>query len=255
MATSPADDVPALAIRGLASGYGPSSVLHGLTFDVPRGSVVAIFGPNGAGKSTLLNTISGLVRARQGSITLYGIDVTHARPDQIARLGVGYLPQGRRLFPYLTAAGNIRIGAYPRRDRQRAKEDIEDFIRRWPVVESRRDRAARLLSGGEQQVVGLGRALMGGPQLLLLDEPSLGLAPVLIKETYRQVRSIVEEHRLSAIVVEQNIAQALELADHVHVMVSGQIVMSAISSNTGPEEIAAFYFAGPAGAEPKGAER
>jgi branched-chain amino acid transport system ATP-binding protein len=246
---------PTLSIRNLSAGYGASTVLRRITFDVERGSVVAVLGPNGAGKSTLLNTIMGLVRARQGSIAINGVDVTRARPEHVARAGVGYLPQGRRLFPYLSAANNVRIGAYSRRDRPTARAEVESFIKRWPVIERRRDHAAGLLSGGEQQIVGLGRALMVSPQLLLLDEPSLGLAPVLIKETYRQVRSIVEERRLTVVLVEQNISQALALADHVHVLVSGEIVMSAQSEATGPDEIARLYFAGASGRQGNGGDR
>jgi branched-chain amino acid transport system ATP-binding protein len=235
---------PLLELRDVVAGYGTSRVLNGFSMSVERSRIIAILGPNGAGKSTLLNTICGLTRVSGGSVWFEGKDVTGWPAYRIVRSGVGYSPQGRRLFPYLSVEANLALGAYPRTDRAQVHADVERFLERWPVIEARRDRPAGLLSGGEQQIVALGRALIGNPTLLMLDEPSLGLAPVLVGELYKVLDDLAREGAPTLLIVEQNVANALRIADEVYVLVNGRIVAAAPADQLDPEDIARLYFAG-----------
>jgi branched-chain amino acid transport system ATP-binding protein len=203
-------------------------VLRGLSMEVPRGKVVALLGSNGAGKSTTLKAISGLLPSENGEITdgtvvLDGRDVTHATPREIVRLGVSQVMEGRRVFGHLTVEENLAAGAYTRRDSWR--EDLEMVYEYFPPLKPRRANDAGYLSGGEQQMLAIGRALMSRPRLLMLDEPSLGLAPLLVAEIFGIVERLNRELKTTILIVEQNARLALDVADHGYIMENGRIVL------------------------------
>ena len=233
---------PALRIENVDAGYAYTPVLHDVSIEVAPGEVVAILGPNGTGKSTLLRTVAGIVRPTRGRIFLDGVDVSRLSPHKLVAAGIAQSPEGRRMFPYMSTEANLRSGAYVRSDRKQVEVDIEDFFAKWPVVERRRRSPAGLLSGGEQQIVALGRALMSRPKVLLLDEPSLGLAPVLVGRVYEGLREVVADRAQSVLLVEQNARQALGLADRVMVLVAGRIVYSGKASDITAGEVADLYF-------------
>lgn len=230
---SPADEpaAPFLEVSDLHAGYGQARVLHGIGFSVSRGEVCAILGPNGAGKTTTLRALSGMVTGR-GSVTLDGAQLLGRSPEQAARLGVAHVPEGRGTFNDLTVEENLRVGAYLRHRRGRGSEraavaaDLERVYGYFPKLRDRRRQAAGSLSGGEQQMLAIGRALMLRPALLLLDEPSLGLAPLVTRELFRIVRTVNEEERTTVVLVEQNAQLALDIAHQAHVLESGRLVLS-----------------------------
>lgn len=232
-----------LEIENLRAGYLHTQVLRDVDLSVEDGQVVAVLGPNGAGKSTLLKAISGVIRPTAGRITLDGKDITNLPPHHRVRAGLSQSPEGRRMFPYMTTEENLRIGGYTCRNRQTVDEGIEAFFEEWPVVARRRHSPAGLLSGGEQQIVAIGRAILAEPKVMLLDEPSLGLAPVLIASVYDGIRRMVRERRQSVILVEQNAEQALELADWVCVLLGGRIVHRSRASEVDANDVASMYFA------------
>jgi urea ABC transporter ATP-binding protein UrtE len=216
--------VSVLSIDGLQAAYGPTRVLHGLSFQVEAGESVAILGRNGAGKTTLLKTIVGLVRVEAGSIQLGAAgDVTHVPVHRRVRHGIGYVPQGRHLFPRLTVAENIRIGAGIRRD-DGGDDVLEDIYAAFPKLLERRTQKAGTLSGGEQQMVALARALAMRPDVLLLDEPSEGLAPVIVDALIDAVARLSRTLGFAIVIVEQNVTVALHAADRAIVMERGSIV-------------------------------
>ncbi|RAY13666.1 ABC transporter ATP-binding protein [Actinomadura craniellae] len=214
-----------LTVEDLHAGYGAARVLHGVSLTVGQGEICAILGPNGAGKTTTLRALSGGVRAR-GTIRLDGTDLAGRSPDAVARHGVAHVPEGRGTFMPLTVEENLRLGAYLRRDKAAAESDLERVYGHFPVLAERRGQAAGSLSGGEQQMLAIGRALMLRPRLLLLDEPSLGLAPLVTRELFGIVQAVNEEERTTVIVVEQNAHLALGIAHQAHVLESGRIVLS-----------------------------
>ncbi|MGW4368974.1 ABC transporter ATP-binding protein [Nocardia takedensis] len=216
---------PFLRVTDLRAGYGAAKVLHGLSFSVAEGEVTAILGPNGAGKTTLLRALCGMVRVR-GEIRLAGRSVAGRAPEAMARLGVAHVPEGRGTFGRLSVEENLRLGAYRRRDRARVDADRRRILDYFPVLGERLGEAAGGLSGGQQQMLALGRALMLRPALLLLDEPSLGLSPVVTQELFRIVHTINREERTTVIVVEQNAHLALAAAHHAHVLESGRLALS-----------------------------
>jgi branched-chain amino acid transport system ATP-binding protein len=234
---------PVLEIDRVRAGYAYTPVLRNLSLTVGQGQVVAILGPNGAGKTTLLRTVSGVIRPTVGRIVLDGTDITRMATNKIVAAGVAQSPEGRRMFPHMSAEANLRVGAYTRKDRGQIDADIDDFFELWPVVGRRRKSPAGLLSGGEQQIVALGRALLARPKVLLLDEPSLGLAPVLVSAVYDGLRKMVAERSQSVLLVEQNAKQALKLADVVNVLVGGQIVFSGPADAVTASDVADMYFA------------
>ncbi|SOE06650.1 ABC transporter ATP-binding protein [Streptomyces sp. Ag109_G2-15] len=223
-----------LKVSGLHAGYGQARVLQGLDFSVARGEVCAILGPNGAGKTTTLRALSGMVRGGRGSVALNGTELLGRSPEQAARLGVAHVPEGRGTFNDLTVEENLRIGAHLRtgprwRDRpERAAvaADLERIYDYFPKLRQRSRQAAGSLSGGEQQMLAIGRALMLRPSLLLLDEPSLGLAPLVTRELFEIVRAVNEEERTTVVVVEQNAQLALDIAHRAHVLEAGRLVLS-----------------------------
>jgi branched-chain amino acid transport system ATP-binding protein len=213
-----------LRLEDVTAGYGVIEVLRGLRLEVRQGEIVAVIGPNGAGKSTLLRTISGLIRPRRGSISFGDRVITNTRPEQIVRLGICQVPEGRHVFAGLTVEENLRIGAYTQRDPERIAEDRARVFELFPILRERREQVAGTLSGGEQQMLVIGRALMSQPKLLMLDEPSMGLAPRLVRLIFERLGDIVRTGT-SILLVEQNARMALRVADRGYVIEQGAIVI------------------------------
>jgi branched-chain amino acid transport system ATP-binding protein len=213
--------VALLEARDLHSGYGKLEILKGVSLDVQSGQVVSIIGPNGAGKSTVFKTLFGLLPARQGRVKLDGEDVTNRSPADLLRRGMAYVPQGRNVFPLMTVEENLRLGAYTRPRSAELEAEIERLYETFPVLRESRRRRAGDLSGGQQQMLEMARALLLKPRLILLDEPTLGLAPLVFKEIFRIVESL---RRLgqTILMVEQNAAKALEISDYAYVLELGQ---------------------------------
>ena len=214
-----------LEVADLFAGYSAENVLRGVSFSVECGGITAILGANGAGKTTLLRAISGLLR-RRGSIRFDDQAIERTTTEDIARLGVAHVPDGRGTFLDLTTEENLRIGAYTRNDRRAVALDLERMFTYFPRLKERRRQQAGTLSGGEQQMLAVSRALMLRPRLLLLDEPSFGLAPLVVQDIFRIMRGINADEGVSVLLVEQNAALALELADRAYVLETGQVVIS-----------------------------
>jgi branched-chain amino acid transport system ATP-binding protein len=215
---------PLLALEAIRSGYGRIEVLHGIALEVLPGEVVSLIGPNGAGKTTLLGTISGLIRPSAGSIRFRGDAITGLRPHLIARRGLGHCPEGRRIFQRLSVEENLVAGFLPGRGRSYAAARDEAYAL-FPILAERRASLASRLSGGQQQMLAIGRALMGRPDLLMLDEPSLGLAPIAVNQVFEIVLRLAETG-VAVLLVEQNVSLALEVADFAYAMENGAIVAS-----------------------------
>ena len=215
-----------LTVNNIETYYGPIMALRGVSFSVPAGAIVTILGANGAGKTTILKTVSGVMDPQKGSVTLEGRAIHGLDPDRVARLGLSHVPEGREVFPFLSVRENLRMGAYARRDAAAVAQDLEMVNEYFPVLAARAEQRAGSLSGGEQQMLAVARALMSRPRLLLLDEPSLGLAPLVVREIFRIVRTINRQERVSVLLVEQNAAMALDLADHAYLLETGRVVMS-----------------------------
>jgi branched-chain amino acid transport system ATP-binding protein len=217
--------MPLLEVKDLKAYYGATQALHGISFALEAGGITTLLGANGAGKSTTLRAICGMV-ATKGAIRLEGATIRGRPTEEIVRLGVGHVPEGRGTFTSLTVDENLRVSAYTRRDKAAVRRDLEMVFEYFPILKARLDQQAGTLSGGEQQMLAIGRALMLGPRLLLLDEPSFGLAPLVVQEIFRIMRRINTEAKVSLLLVEQNAALALELADHAYVLETGRVVMS-----------------------------
>jgi branched-chain amino acid transport system ATP-binding protein len=213
-----------LAVRDLHTYYGGIAALRGISFDVPRGGVIALVGANGAGKSTTLNTISGLLAPRRGTIQFEGRDVAGWRAERVAALGLVQVPEGRQVLSPLTVEENLLLGAYTRHDRA-VRADLAAVYERFPRLSERRGQIAGSLSGGEQQMLAIGRALMSRPKLLMLDEPSLGLAPLIVQEVFRAVAAL-KEQGATILLVEQNARKALAVADYAYVLEGGEIAQA-----------------------------
>jgi branched-chain amino acid transport system ATP-binding protein len=216
---------PLLTVTDLTAGYGAARVLHGIGLSVAEGEVCAVLGPNGAGKTTLLRALSGMIAVR-GSVTLAGTEVAGRAPEKLARMGVAHVPEGRGTFAPLTVAENLRLGGYARRGRAGIEADLDRVLGYFPVLRERLRDTAGQLSGGQQQMLALARALLSRPRLLLLDEPSLGLAPLVTQELFRIVGDINAAEHTTVIVVEQNAALALRTAHRACVLESGRIVLA-----------------------------
>ena len=219
-----------LEVRGLHAAYGPTRVLQGIDLDVAQGEVVALLGANGAGKTTTLRALCQMMVSTQGSITLAGQRIDGRATEQIAKAGVGHVPDGRGTFLGLTTEENLRLGAYARASRAGADADMERVYGYFPRLKERRAQQAGTRSGGEQQMLAIGRALMGKPRLLLLDEPSFGLAPLIVKDIFAIMRRINQEEGVSILLVEQNAKLALELASTAYLIETGRIVLSGPSA-------------------------
>jgi branched-chain amino acid transport system ATP-binding protein len=218
--------VPALLeTADLHAQYGGIEVLHGLRFAVEVGGITTILGANGAGKTTTLRAVCGMVKT-SGEVRFDGARIDGKSTEQIVRLGIAHTPEGRGTFVDLTVEENLRLGAYARRDRSSLVTDYQRVYQYFPVLAERRRQQAGTLSGGEQQMLAVARALMSRPRLLLLDEPSLGLAPLIVRDIFRIVRSINREQGVSVLLVEQNASIALDLADHAYLLETGRVVMS-----------------------------
>jgi branched-chain amino acid transport system ATP-binding protein len=217
-----------LEVADLHAGYGPVEVLHGLSFDVAEGEVVVILGANGAGKTTTMRSISGMI-PRRGTVRFAGHDIHGAKPDAILRAGISQVPQGRGTFTDLSVADNLAAGAYTRRGSH--ADDVDRWFSVFPRLAERRDQKAGSLSGGEQQMLAIARAMMSRPRLLLCDEPSLGLAPIITQELFRVLADTSHEEGMALLIVEQNANLALKTADRAYVLETGGIV----ASGTGAE--------------------
>jgi branched-chain amino acid transport system ATP-binding protein len=219
-----------LEAENLEAQYGSTKVLHGLGFTVETGGITAILGANGAGKTTTLRAVCGMIKT-SGSVRFEGQRIDGKPTEAIVRLGIAHTPEGRGTFMDLTVQENLRLGAYVRKDRAVIAGDFERIYQYFPVLGQRQGQQAGTLSGGEQQMLAVARGLMSRPRLLLLDEPSLGLAPLLTREIFRIVRAINKDEGVSVLLVEQNAAMALELADHAYLLETGRVVMSGPSAD------------------------
>jgi branched-chain amino acid transport system ATP-binding protein len=222
-----------LRVRTLEVAYGKIQALWGVSFEVRAGEIVALVGANGAGKTTTLKTISGLLRPLSGTITLDDRRIDQGTPDEMVGLGVVHVPEGRKLFPQMSVRDNLLLGGYSPAARRARPQLLEEVFRIFPRLRERQEQLAGTLSGGEQQMVAIGRGLMAGPKILMLDEPSLGLAPIMVEEVFRVIRGI-NERGVTVLLVEQNTGIALELAHRGYVLESGRVVLE----GTGPELLA-----------------
>ena len=219
-----------LQLKNVSSGYGHSEILHGVSINVELGQVVSLIGTNGAGKTTLMMTISGMPRLSSGSIIFNGDDISHQPTEKIIRRGIGYVPEGRRIFPHLTVLENLQMGAYFT-DKKFYAGDLDNILTTFPRLKDRLSQSAGTMSGGEQQMLAIGRAIIGRPKLLLLDEPSLGLAPIIVKQIFEKLLKLRLEMKLSLLVVEQNAKLALSVADYGYVLRGGKITLSGSGQN------------------------
>ena len=217
--------MPLLEVRDLEAGYGPIRALDHVSLDVEDGELVALIGANGAGKTTLLMAISGVVPSRGGSIRFAGSPLTTVKPHEVMRLGIGHAPEGRRIFPRLTVRENLELGGFTQTDRAKLSRDIDEVCGLFPVLGERMDQLGGTLSGGEQQMLAIARALVGHPRLLLLDEPSLGLAPLVVAKVFEVIASL-SARGISVLLVEQNARAALKLAHRGYVLETGRITLT-----------------------------
>ena len=236
---------PLLQVQNLETSYGPVQALRGVSLDVPEGKIVTLLGGNGAGKTTVLKTISGALDPDKGTVTFNGLEIQRRDPDWVARRGIAHVPEGREVFPFLTVLENLRMGAYARPDRATIPTDLEQVFEYFPDLRSRTRQPAGQLSGGQQQMLAIGRALLARPRMLLLDEPSLGLAPKLVQEIFAIITRINREQGVTMLLVEQNARLALETASHGYVMEVGRIVMDdSCERLRRSEDVQEFYLGG-----------
>ena len=214
-----------LEIKDIEVYYGVIQALKGISFEVNQGEVIALIGANGAGKTTTLQTITGLLQAKRGSISFEGKDITRTPAHNIVKLGMAHVPEGRRVFSNLTVYQNLRMGAYTRADKNEIEESLNLVYERFPRLQERKNQMAGTLSGGEQQMLAMGRALMSKPKLIVMDEPSMGLSPIFVNEIFDIIRKVSAEGT-TVLLVEQNAKKALSIADRAYVLETGQIVLS-----------------------------
>ena len=222
---SSVDATPILKLLNVESAYGPIRAIRGVSLQVVKGQIATVLGSNGAGKSTILKTISGIIDPRKGTIEFKGQNITAKDPALIVRQGLSHVPEGREVFPLLSVRDNLQMGAYTRSDRDGVARDMEMVYSYFPILKERANQDAGLLSGGQQQMLSISRALMAAPQMILLDEPSLGLSPRLTREIFEIVVRINRERGTTLLVVEQNAQMALNVADYGYVLENGRIVM------------------------------
>ena len=231
-----------LTVTNLETYYGPIMAIRGVSFTAPQGAIVTILGANGAGKTTILKTVSGVMDPQKGTVTFAGREIQGLDPDRVARLGLSHVPEGREVFPFLTVRENLTMGAYTRRDADGVARDMAMVYEYFPVLKSRAEQRAGSLSGGEQQMLSISRALMARPAMMLLDEPSLGLSPRLVKEIFDIIVRINREQGVTVLLVEQNAHMALTIADYGYVLEVGRIVMEDTCARLlGKEDIKEFY--------------
>jgi len=220
-----------LEVRDMHTFYGNIQALKGVDIQISEGEIITLIGANGAGKTTTLMSISGVVPPRSGEVLFEGKPINDLAPNEIVAQGISQVPEGRRIFPYLTVSENLDMGAFLRTDSQAIKSDIDYIFDLFPILAERRNQAGGTLSGGEQQMLAVGRALMAKPRLLLLDEPSLGLAPLVVKQIFEIIKKINQESKTTIFLVEQNANQALKVAHRGYVMENGKITLSDTSQN------------------------
>jgi branched-chain amino acid transport system ATP-binding protein len=225
VATPSGSDHALLTLTNIESAYGPVKAIRGVSLEVKKGQIVTLLGSNGAGKTTLLKTISGIMDPVRGSIEFANEDITGVESSDIVKKGISHVPEGREVFPLLTVYENLMMGAYTRKDRDGVARDLEQAYRYFPILKERESQAAGLLSGGQQQMLAIARALLADPQMILMDEPSLGLSPKLTKEIFEIIRMINRDSGRSILLVEQNARIALQTADFGYIMENGRIVM------------------------------
>lgn len=232
---------PVLEVRNVETFYGAVMAIRGVSLEVHRGQIITILGANGAGKTTLLKTISGVMDPEKGKILLNGEEIQGSEPDRIVRLGVAHVPEGREVFPFLSVEENLRMGAFTRSD-DGVGADLDMVYGYFPILRERRKQQAGYLSGGQQQMLAIGRGLMTRPKILLLDEPSLGLSPILVQEIFTIIRRLNAEQGVTMMLVEQNAKVALDTAHYGYVMEVGRIVMGASAKQLlASEDIQEFY--------------
>ncbi len=234
-----------LTVKTVHTYYGSIHALKGVSLHVREGEMVALIGANGAGKTTTLMSICGITPVRSGAITFDGEDITKLAPNRIVERGISQVPEGRRIFPQLTVTENLDMGAFLRRDSAAVKRDLDEVFSLFPRLAERRHQAGGTLSGGEQQMLAIGRGLVSRPRILLLDEPSLGLAPILVSEIFRVIRKIHEEEGVTILLVEQNARKALGIADYGYILETGRIALhDAAAQLRENEHVKAAYLGG-----------
>ncbi|MDD2511365.1 MAG: ABC transporter ATP-binding protein [Syntrophomonas sp.] len=233
-----------LEVKGIDVYYGAIHALKGLSLEVEEGSIVTLIGANGAGKTTTLKSISGLLRPKNGAIMFKGNDISKVAPEKIVGLGISQVPEGRRVFSTMSVLENLEMGAYLRKDKKGIESDLENVFTRFPRLKERRKQTAGTLSGGEQQMLAIGRALMARPELMLMDEPSMGLAPLLVKEIFEIIKDI-NARGTTILLVEQNANMALSIANRAYVIETGEIVLEGTSEQLiNSEEVKKAYLGG-----------
>ncbi len=233
---------PVLRIVNLESYYGPIMALRGVSLNVRKGQIVTVLGANGAGKTTLMKTISGVMNPEKGQVFYNGKDIAGSDPDQVVNAGIVHVPEGREVFPLLSVEENLDMGAFTRSDRDGIAADKEIVFSYFPILKERRKQAAGTLSGGQQQMLAIGRGLMARPQVMLLDEPSLGLSPLLVKEIFAIISRLNKEQSVTMLLVEQNAKVALDVADYGYVMELGRIVIDGAAADLrASKDIQEFY--------------
>ena len=214
-----------LEIKDLEVNYGVIKAIKGVSFDVNEGEIIALIGANGAGKTTILHTITGLIQAKKGSIVFDGKELTKTPPHKIVSMGMAHVPEGRRIFQQLSVLENLKLGAYTRKDKSEIASNLKMVYERFPRLEERKNQVAGTLSGGEQQMLAMGRALMSKPRIILMDEPSMGLSPLLVSEIFDIIK-VINESGTTVLLVEQNAKKALSIADRAYVLETGKITLS-----------------------------
>jgi branched-chain amino acid transport system ATP-binding protein len=233
-----------LSVEGLVVAYGRTTALHGISLRVAAGTVACLIGANGAGKTTTMRAISGFIRPRAGKIVLDGADITTSRPAQVTKLGLSQVPEGRQIFAELTVEENLSVGAWLVADKTKIAHRRDRMLTRFPRLRERLPQLAGSLSGGEQQMLALARALMSGPRVLLLDEPSMGLAPLFVEEIFAIIASLKDEG-ITILLVEQNASAALDIADYAYVLENGRIVLEGLAADVANDPaVAAAYLGG-----------
>ncbi len=220
-----------LKLKDIHTYYGNIHALKGIDLKVTQGEIISLIGANGAGKTTTLMTISGIIPAKKGSVEFKGEEISNTPPDAIVKMGICQVPEGRRIFPYLTVAENLDMGAFLRNNKEEIKKDFDYVYTLFPILAERKNQAGGTLSGGEQQMLAISRALMSRPEMLLLDEPSLGLAPIIVKQIFNIIKKINTDHQTTIFIVEQNANLALKAAHRGYVMENGVITLTDTGEN------------------------
>lgn len=246
---------PVLTMKNIETFYGPIMAIRGVSIEVPQGQIVTILGANGAGKTTLMKTVSGVMDPDKGQVVLEGKEIQGKDPDHIVRAGIAHVPEGREVFPFLTVHENLMMGAYTRKDRENISADIEMVFEYFPILKERRDQQAGTMSGGQQQMLAIGRGLMAKPKVMLLDEPSLGLSPLLVQEIFAIIKRLNQEQGVTMMLVEQNANVALKAAHYGYVLEIGRIVMAGEAKKLlASQDIQEFYL-GQTGDSQRGQKR